>query len=348
MALVDLHLHSNNSDGEYTPEKVVRLAAGAGVRVIALTDHDTTAGLAEASVAAQDIQASWAGGVPASAAAQDVQASWAGRGVQASAAAQDIQASWAGQGVPASATVQDVPASQAEPATSEGRPPGFTFIPGIEMTTEHAREQHILGYKINYEDAGLKAFIARLMDMRRARADNILSYLKKRGVPLQYEQTQRLTTSNYIGRPQIAAAMVAAGYAGNIREAFERYLSGEEFRKIPRPKPSAEEAISAIKAAGGAAVLAHPDSLRLDDAELAKSAAELKAQGLAGIECHYGVYTREQTEAYTAIAARLRLVVTGGSDFHGPHVKPGVMIGTGKGGMLDFNDMDIAGKLSAQ
>jgi len=219
--------------------------------------------------------------------------------------------------------------------------PVFTLIPGIEMTTEHAHEQHILGYLIDCEDADLKRFIARLMEMRRERADNILAYLKKRGVPLRYEQTERLTASYYIGRPQIAAAMVAAGYVSNIREAFGRYLSGEEFRRIPRPKPTAAEAISAIKAAGGVAVLAHPDSLRLDDDALSESIGELKEQGLAGIECHYGVYSREQTEAYSAIAARHGLIVTGGSDFHGSRVKPDVLIGTGKDGMLDFDDLDI-------
>jgi predicted metal-dependent phosphoesterase TrpH len=129
-------------------------------------------------------------------------------------------------------------------------------------------------------------------------------------------------------------------------EAFRLHLSGKEFRKIPRPKPTAEEAISAIKAARGAAVLAHPDSLRLDYDALSESIGELKAQGLAGIECHYGVYSREQTEAYVTIAARHGLIVTGGSDFHGPHVKPGVLIGTGKDDMLDFDDIDIVDRFT--
>jgi predicted metal-dependent phosphoesterase TrpH len=292
MALVDLHMHSNQSDGAYAPAEVIRLAADAGLSVVALTDHDTTAGLIEALAAARAVQAS-----------------------------RDRQ------------------------ETQEDLPPAFTLIPGIEITTEHAHEQHILGYLIDHEDAGLKRFTARLMDMRRERADNILTYLKKKNVSLRYDQMQRLTAGPYIGRPQIAAAMVAAGYVSSIREAFSRYLSGEEFRRIPRPKPTAEEAISAINAAGGAAVLAHPDSLRLVGDALVQSIRGLKEQGLAGLECHYGIYTRGQTETYVAIAERLGLIVTGGSDFHGPHIKPGVLIGTGKDGMLDFDDIDIADRL---
>lgn len=53
MAAVDLHLHSNASDGEYPPADVVRRAAEEGLGTIALVDHDTLAGVAEASAAGQ-------------------------------------------------------------------------------------------------------------------------------------------------------------------------------------------------------------------------------------------------------------------------------------------------------
>ena len=46
--LCDLHLHSHHSDGEFAPAHVVDMVAGAGVSLIALTDHDTTAGYEEA------------------------------------------------------------------------------------------------------------------------------------------------------------------------------------------------------------------------------------------------------------------------------------------------------------
>lgn len=47
--VVDLHLHSTASDGEAAPGEVVRRAAGAGVAAVALTDHDTLAGVSEAA-----------------------------------------------------------------------------------------------------------------------------------------------------------------------------------------------------------------------------------------------------------------------------------------------------------
>lgn len=48
-SLIDLHSHSTISDGTMTPAELVTHAAGQGVRVLALTDHDDTSGLAEAA-----------------------------------------------------------------------------------------------------------------------------------------------------------------------------------------------------------------------------------------------------------------------------------------------------------
>jgi predicted metal-dependent phosphoesterase TrpH len=260
------------------------MAAGAGLCVMALTDHDTTDGIAEALAAAD--------------------------------------------------AVNDA---------RTGAP--FVCLPGIEITTEHAREQHIIGYLIDHESPAFGDFAKRLVALRRERAGNVLDYLKGRGIRLSYGRVERLAKNGYIGRPQIAAALVKAGHAASRREAFSRYLTGAEFRKVPRPKPSVEESIARIRAAGGTAVLAHPDSLGLDDAALAACLRTLKEQGLRGLECHYGSYARDRTERYVAIAESLGLVVTGGSDFHGPRVKPGVLIATGVNGMLDFNDLSVTARL---
>lgn len=53
MGYIDLHVHSNASDGTLSPTQVVELAAREGLRAIALTDHDTVAGIREAEEAAE-------------------------------------------------------------------------------------------------------------------------------------------------------------------------------------------------------------------------------------------------------------------------------------------------------
>jgi predicted metal-dependent phosphoesterase TrpH len=232
-------------------------------------------------------------------------------------------------------------------------PDAFTCLPGIEITTEYSREQHILGYGIDHRSAPFLRLIERLRAFRRERTDNILSYLRQLGLPVRYEDIGQLSDLSesgqagrddvYTGRPQIAAAMVRMGYVSTIKEAFARYLSGEEYRRrVPRPKPTAEESIAGIRDAGGVAVLAHPFSTGLRGDELAAHVGELMRLGLRGLECHYGVYDKAQTGECLGIANSLGLIVTGGSDFHGPVVKPGVEIATGKSHMLDFNDTSLA------
>ncbi|MEW6314693.1 MAG: 3',5'-nucleoside bisphosphate phosphatase [Pseudomonadota bacterium] len=63
MSLIDLHCHSTRSDGLLAPAEVVRHAAARGVKVLALTDHDETGGLAEARAAAQECGVTLVNGV---------------------------------------------------------------------------------------------------------------------------------------------------------------------------------------------------------------------------------------------------------------------------------------------
>src|SRR5437667_250563 len=53
--VIDLHTHSTASDGIYAPAELLRQAHSVGLRVLALTDHDTTNGLDEASATAQHL-----------------------------------------------------------------------------------------------------------------------------------------------------------------------------------------------------------------------------------------------------------------------------------------------------
>ena len=56
--VVDLHLHTTASDGAFDPTALVDLAWRAGIRTMSVTDHDTTAGLAEAEDAARRVSGS--------------------------------------------------------------------------------------------------------------------------------------------------------------------------------------------------------------------------------------------------------------------------------------------------
>lgn len=61
-ALIDLHCHSTASDGLLLPKEVVAQAVAVGLSALALTDHDTTAGLGEAASAAREARLRFVGG----------------------------------------------------------------------------------------------------------------------------------------------------------------------------------------------------------------------------------------------------------------------------------------------
>jgi predicted metal-dependent phosphoesterase TrpH len=71
---IDLHTHSDRSDGTLSPGEVVRAAAGAGLDVVALTDHDSTVGWAEAAAAAADTGTGFLAGA-------EISCSFAGEGL---------------------------------------------------------------------------------------------------------------------------------------------------------------------------------------------------------------------------------------------------------------------------
>lgn len=279
MGRVDLHLHTTHSDGQHRPSEVVRLASDAGLKLIAVTDHDTVGGIAESATAAARY--------------------------------------------------------------------GIGFIPGIEISTAHAQEQHMLGYYIDPGAPVLREICLHFMQLRDERIGNTIEYLHRCGIMITRADVQAEAPGTYLGRPHIAAAMVRAGYAADINEAFKKYLATDAYRKTPRPKPTAVESIEAIRAAGGTAALAHPDSLHLEAGALSRHVGELKSFGLAGLECCYGTYSRAQTALYVEIAKQHDLIVTGGSDFHGLAIKPDVMIGSGRNHLLDYNDLSVAEALKA-
>ncbi len=61
--MIDLHVHTTASDGQYTSAQIIQKAAEKNIKVIAITDHDTTAGLAEAHEAGRQLGVTVVGGI---------------------------------------------------------------------------------------------------------------------------------------------------------------------------------------------------------------------------------------------------------------------------------------------
>ena len=114
------------------------------------------------------------------------------------------------------------------------------------------------------------------------------------------------------GRPWIAKALVAGGHVTSVSEAFNRWLERSKPAFVPRLGASPEEVIGRIHDAGGVASLAHPVLVAQDE-----WITTLVPAGLDALEAYHSKHDGPTTARYLALAARLGLAVSGGSDYHG-------------------------------
>ena len=243
----DFHTHTNASDGVLTPADLVRLAATRGLRILSVTDHDSTEGIPEAMAAATEH-------------------------------------------------------------------PGFTLIPGVEMSTDIPGDEiHVLGYFLDFENPDFQATLTRLRNARRDRGRLMVEKLRAMGIDVPWERVQELAGGGSVGRPHVAQALIETGRVASFQEAFDRYIGRNGPAYVERAKLTPVEAIQSLAKAGALPVLAHPAS----QSNLDKLLSELKAAGMMGMEVYYQDYDAATCERLAKTAERHGLLKTGGTDFHG-------------------------------
>jgi len=188
------------------------------------------------------------------------------------------------------------------------------FVPGVELSTHvEAGEVHMLGYFMDTADSALRDALVRFRAARAGRAEEMVTRLSGAGAPITLARVHAFAGDGSIGRPHVARALIEAGHATSLNEAFERWLVRGRPGYVERFRLTPPDAIRLIRAAHGVPVLAHPHSV--DD--LAGLLPELLAAGLGGMECYYGDYDEPRKRDYLALARRHGLVATGGTDYHG-------------------------------
>lgn len=218
-------------------------------------------------------------------------------------------------------TDHDTLAGHREVMAADGVPAGMTLIPGVEINALVTRdlglwegELHILGFGVDPDDAAFEAALAAQREQRRIRFHRTVDRLRQIGLDIDAQVASlALDGNDALGRPTIARALIAAGHAESVEDAFRRLLGYGCPAYVPRLGLGPMEAIATIRAAGGLPVLAHfreapdrEDVLR-----------ELVDAGLGGLEVYYRSFDQAAVDAVDEVAARLRLVPTGGSDYHG-------------------------------
>ncbi len=218
-----------------------------------------------------------------------------------------------------------------EEAVKAGQKYGVEIIPGVELNVEVPKGQmHILGYYIDYNSESFQKEMKAMQEDRNNRNKGYIEEFNKIGINMTMEDIKKYAPGNVIGKPHFARYLLEHGYVSNIEEAFQKYIKTPNFKKIKRKVIPVEQAIKIIKDAGGIVVIAHPITLKLSDEELEAKIKELKEIGIDGVECYNSIHTEDDINKLTKIAFENDLLITAGSDFHGPVVKPNIHLGTGK------------------
>jgi 3',5'-nucleoside bisphosphate phosphatase len=252
-SVVDLHTHTLRSDGVLPPIELVAATAAAGIRTLAITDHDSLAAYRELV---------------------------------------------AGDAVPA----------------------GLELLPGVEINALSRGiplvdgELHVLGFGMDPSDEAFEAALVTQRAARRLRFERTVARLREIGLAIDDQVSHiDLTRDDALGRPTIGRALIAAGHAESVEDAFQRLIGWGGPAYVQREGMGPREAIDAIRGAGGVPVLAHfseaPTQMPL--------LRELQQLGLAGLEVYYISFRPETVTLVRDVAARLGLLATGGSDYHG-------------------------------
>ncbi len=191
---------------------------------------------------------------------------------------------------------------------------GLRIIPGMEMGSDvGGNDIHILGYFIDYRDQKLLSTLEELKVQRLSRADEMCSRLSKANMPVTVDEALALAPGGVLTRAHIARAVVNKGYLDSVNSVFERYLGNGLSCFVPKYNLTIDKVIKTIIDAGGLPVLAHPKLSKIDD-----MIDSLVEKGLRGIEVYCLDHYPGDVKRYLKIADDHDLLVTGGSDCHGP------------------------------
>jgi predicted metal-dependent phosphoesterase TrpH len=191
---------------------------------------------------------------------------------------------------------------------------GLVTVAASELSTRcDGDDVHVLGLFLDPEEASLKAKLEEFRRDRDTRGEAMVDRLAGLGMPLDIAAIRAVVGAGAFGRPHIARAMVEKGYVKTFDEAFDKWLAHGKPGYAPKPKWTLEEAIAAIRTAGGLSVVAHPVWYKNPETIIATGVAA----GLDGLEVYHVDQAGKENE-FGKLAERHGLLKSAGSDYHGP------------------------------
>jgi 3',5'-nucleoside bisphosphate phosphatase len=248
--LIDLHTHSTANDGRWTAATLATGAAAAGLRVVALTDHDTVAG------------------------------------------------------------------TQAFASTA--RSAGLIAVPGVEVSSWwHDAVHHVLLYGVDVTEPALLAVLEDVRAQAAAAAGRARDRLRARGYALAGLET--IAAGREPLPYDVLLAALHSGLGKTFAEVVQYVVEGLGISFAAAA--DAADVVRASHRAGGIAVLAHPGRAEFGFATASgDDVREMAAQvGLDGLEVYHWSHGPAEELLYGSLARELGLLVSSGSDSHGPN-----------------------------
>jgi len=269
--MIDLHIHTDASDGQYTPRRIFEMAKEQGISWLAFADHNSVANVK-------------AGG-------------------------------------------------------ELSRIFGIGFIPAVEVNTNLAgKDIHVLAYHLRHDSDRLSRWLGEIRDAKMEQARLRVAKLADLGLRVEMDrmlaQTGGLPPTGGMFLPFLLEEPANDGHPllDPYRPGVSRETEGPigfylDYFKEGKPAyvgiggVGTFEAIDRIREFAGTPILAHPRDMP------EKTIVDIIVNGIAGLEAYSSYHDQKQQERHLELAKRFDLVVTAGSDFHGPRYKPHVQLG---------------------
>jgi len=191
------------------------------------------------------------------------------------------------------------------------------LIYGVEVSTMWKNNEiHIVGLNIDIQNSHLLELLTAQEQSRIDRAISISEKLAKVSIDNAYEQAQQFSKGDIVSRAHFARFLVANNYVKDIKRAFKKYLGKSGYAYVPAKWCSIADAVNAIHAAGGQAVLAHPSRYDLTLTKLKTLIGEFKEYGGDAIEVSQSRQTQDDLQRLAKLANEFGLLASQGSDFH--------------------------------
>jgi predicted metal-dependent phosphoesterase TrpH len=188
----------------------------------------------------------------------------------------------------------------------------------VSCLTEDGISVHMLGLLFDGKNQPLQQLLSDSRDTRIPRMKKMIENLQRAGYEITLDDVAAATPEGAtLGRPHLADALVAKKIVKNRDEAFTDLLNNDSPYYVSHFAPTPEDAIRAIRAAGGVAVIAHPFASRRVQTINPDSFASLVEAGLSGIEVYHRDQNEEERSQLITVARALDLAITGSSDYHG-------------------------------